>query len=414
MITNESAQLLQRTRFAFLWTRALSVPFWGMIYLLSVILYKNMHITPVQITLIITLKPLSALFAPYWSQLIDQQPSRTISHLVWANILRYAPFLFVPWIESSWIIIVAFGFYMMFYRGVIPTWMEIIKCNLPEFSRERLVGHGSVIDYCGSALLPLVLGVVLDHYPTSWKWLFFFTAALGLISTGFLYSIPILKRNETLPLERRDSWEFFKKKFFKPWKESYTLLQQRPDFASFQMGFMLGGAGLMIIQPSLPIFFIDTLNLSYTKMLLALAVCKGIGFAAATPFWVKYFRKWNIYYLSGIVTFLAALSLFVLLSAQFNVFLLYLAYGIYGIMQAGSDLSWHMSGPYFAKEKDSTLFSETNVLAVGIRGCIIPLIGSLICSLTGASGVMLLGGALCLLATWHLLRYSSSLALNNE
>lgn len=39
----------------------------------------------------------------------------------------------------------------------------------------------------------------------------------------------------------------------------------------------------MIIQPALPMFSVDTLHLSYTKALLALAVFKGIGFAAATP-----------------------------------------------------------------------------------------------------------------------------------
>src|SRR5271167_2586477 len=97
----------------------------GSSHLLSVILYKNMHITPLQITLIITLKPLSALFAPYWSQWIYKRPDRIISNLVWGNVLRYLPFLFVPWIDSGWIIIAAFAFYMMFYRGVIPTWMEL-------------------------------------------------------------------------------------------------------------------------------------------------------------------------------------------------------------------------------------------------------------------------------------------------
>jgi hypothetical protein len=39
-------------------------------------------------------------------------------------------------------------------------------------------------------------------------------------------------------------------------------------------------------------------------------------------------------------------------------------------MQAGSDLSWHISGPVFSKEKESTLFSGTYVLAVGISGMV--------------------------------------------
>jgi hypothetical protein len=121
-----SDQIMQRTRLAFIGSRLLGVPFWGMIYLLSVILYKDMHVSPLQITIIITLKPMSALLAPYWSQVIYQRPDRLISNLVWGNILRYVPFLFIPWINASWIIIAAFGLYMMLYRGVVPAWMETI------------------------------------------------------------------------------------------------------------------------------------------------------------------------------------------------------------------------------------------------------------------------------------------------
>lgn len=406
MTINSPDELLKRTKSAFLWTHVLGIPFWGMIYLLSVILYKNMHITPLQITLIITLKPMSALFAPYWSQVIYKRPDRVLSNLIWANILRYLPFLFVPWITSPWIIIIAFGFYMMFYRGVMPAWMETVKCNLPETSREKLVASGSVIDYCGTAVLPLILGLVLDKYETSWRWLFPFTAGIGLISTIFLYLLPV-KKTYSQPTQNISSLSLFlKSQLVKPWIESWKLIRINPNFSNFQIGFMLGGAGLMILQPALPIFFVDILNLSYTKLLLALAVFKGIGFALATPLWVRLFRRWDIYYFSGIVTSLATLFPFLLLFAKLHVILLYAAYGLYGVMQAGSELSWHMSGPAFAKENDSTIFSGTNVLTVGIRGCIIPPLGALLYTATNSAVVMFTGALLCLLATAHLIRYS--------
>jgi hypothetical protein len=407
MLTS-SDQALGRTRSAFIWTRILGVPFWGMVYLLSMILYKNMQITPLQVTAIIVLKPMSAILAPYWSQLIYKNPGRIIPNLVWANILRYLPFLFIPWINSSWMIIGAFALYMMFYRGVIPAWMEVVKRNVPEVAREKLVAYGSIVDYCATALLPLTLGLVLDSYENAWRWLFFVTASIGLASTVFLCRIPISELSKKIPLDA-NVWEQCKKHLFKPWKESWNLITQRLDFANFQIGFMLGGAGLMIIQPALPMFFLDILKLSYTKILLALAVCKGIGFAAATPFWVKLFRKWNIYLFCGAVTALALVFPFLLLSAQWHVFLVYIAYGLYGVMQAGSELGWHLSGPAFAKEEDSTVFSGTNVLAVGIRGCIIPPIGALLCISTNSTTVMLLGSLLCLLATLHLMKYSRRL-----
>ncbi len=348
----------------------------------------------------IALKPMSALFAPYWSQAIHNRPNRIIPNLIWANIWRYLPFLFVPWIDIPEIIVGIFGLYMALYRGVIPAWMETIKCNIPTLGRERLVSHGSTIDYCGAGLLPFILGMILDEYECSWCWLFPLTALLGLFSTILLYWIPtpsicgyvVPEVNDTMPLRER---------VVKPWIDSWRLIRKNIGFAHFQMGFMLAASGIMVMQPALPIFFVDTLNLSYTKMLFALAACKGIAFAITSPFWVGLFRNINIYHFCGLVTAITAIFPFLLLIAQYHIGFLYAAYLLYGIMQAGSELGWHMSGPVFAQKEESVVFSGTNVLMVGIRGCFAPALGAILYTIVGATGVMLLCSFLCLVATQH-------------
>src|SRR5690349_19344396 len=126
---DQANKTLSLTRSAYLWTRILGTPFWALIYnLLVFILYKNLHINPLQITVLVALKPMSSLFAPYWSQAIHQRPDRIVSNLIWANILRYVPFLFLPWM-NSWLIILSFALFMMLYRATIPGWMELFKRN---------------------------------------------------------------------------------------------------------------------------------------------------------------------------------------------------------------------------------------------------------------------------------------------
>lgn len=402
---HSSEQLLRSTRAAFIWTRIAGTPFWVLISLLTFILYKDMHITPLQITLIVALKPMSSLLAPYWSQTIYQRPNQITSNLVWANIFRYLPFLFLPWINSPWLLIMAFGMYMMLTRGSIPAWIEIFKRNLPAQASERLIAYGTTIDYCGNALLSLLLGFVLDRYEHAWRWLFPLTALVGLAFTWFLWRIPLSLNtsveevSETMPLKEHIS---------RPWKHSWQLIKTHADFASFQIGFMLGGAGLMIMQPALPLYFVDTLNLSYTEMCLALTMCKGVGVVLASSFWTYLFRKMDIYRFSGLVTLCAAISLLLLLITPWSLSWLYVSYLVYGIMQSGSELSWHMSGLVFSGEKESSAFSGINVMTVGIRGCIIPAFGALLLSFTNSLGVMLLGGCLSLFATWHFMRYQRS------
>lgn len=393
----------QVTKSAFFWTRLLSVPFWVLLNLLPIILYKDLSISPWLVTAMVMLKPASALFASYWGMLVQEREDRLVSNVVIANVLRYLPFVFLPWIDSPWLMALAFGNYMVFSRGVIPAWMEIFKKNLEADSRSRVFTYGSMVDYVGSALLPLGFGFILDDYALSWRFLFPITALLGLTATLFILKLPktALKEEvkEIIPL---------KSHLLKPWKEAFNLLKTRKDFAKFQMGFMLGAAALMIMQPIIPIFFVDTLQLSYTEMLMALSVCKAMGYAIGSPFSIKLFERFNIFQFCSMVCVLIALFPFLLMSASLYPWMIYVAYIIYGIMQSGSELSWHMSGPIFSMEKESSPFSTTNVLLVGIRGCIAPPLGALIFVVAGATNALIVGSLFALVAVGEFLKNFNS------
>lgn len=401
----ETQYFFERTRSAFLWTRLLNIPFWAIFNTLVIILYKDLHATPLQITVLVALKPVAALFSPYWSTLINKRPDRLVANLIWANILKFLPFLFFPWIHNNWVFVLSFGFFMIFARGVIPAWMEIIKRNIGGTARERTFAFGSLVDYIGSAILPLGFGWILDDYDQSWRWIFFATAFIGIVSTLFLYRIPI---THSIKAESEPRVQFGWSQIVKPWRESWELLKSRPDFARFQIGFMFGGAGLMIYQTTLPYFYVDVLDLSYTKILLAITVCKAIGYAVSTPAWVRAFDKVNIFTFCSVVTLTAAVFPLLLLSSVSFIGFLYLAYIIFGVMQAGSELGWHMSGPTFAKEEDSSVFSGTNVLTVGIRGCIAPALGTLIYMSTNSIVVMLTASFLCLIACERMRHYAKN------
>lgn len=393
-----------RTRSAFLWTRILNIPFWAIFNMLPIILYKDLHATSFQIAAMIALKPISSLFSPYWSLSVNRRRDRLVSNLTWANILKFFPFLFFPWFENNWLFIFSFAFYMFLNRGVIPAWMEIIKLNIRGESREKVFAFGQVVDYIGSAALPLAFGWLLDGDFKVWRWLFVVNGAIGIISTLFLYRIVVPKMEAQEKLDD-DIPNISVEQTLKPWSESWNLLKERVDFAHFQIGFMLCGSGLMMIQTALPMYFVDNLNLSYTEISLAVIVCKGIGYAVSSPMWVRLFQKFDIFSFCSWVTILAGAFPLVLLLAKYNLIWLYLSYLGYGMMQAGSELSWHMSGPIFAGDKDSSVFSRTNVLTVGIRGCFAPLIAYLIYSATNSVTVLLLSAFLCFLATDRLRQY---------
>lgn len=373
----------------------MSGPFWGIVPLLAFILYKEFEVSALHISVFIAMKPMAGLLSPYWSATLDKRPDRLVPNLVIANLLKFTPFLLFPWISNSWYCISAFGVYMVLKRGVIPAWMEVMKQNLSKDSHTNVFASGSTVDYLSTAVLPLGFGFLLDHYPSSWKWIFFGAALIGMASTYFITKVKIEKSLDILPKPERMTP-------FRPWVQVTKLLKRRPDFASYQWGFMLGGAGLMIIQPALPKFFVDELGLTYTMMATAVIICKSIGFAFTAKIWARYFKKVNVFRFSAVVTTLAAAFPFFIIASKTSLSYLYFAYIGYGVMKAGSDMSWNLSGPKFSGPEDSSIYSQANVLTVGVRGCIFPFLGTFIYNFTGAIPVLLGGAILCILATRHM------------
>lgn len=396
---------LRKTRTAYTLTRILNTPFWALYTLLPFMMCKDLQATPWQIACIVSVKPIVSLFSLYWSSQIRRRRDRLVSNIIWAGILGHLPFLFVPWVTHPWFFIFASAIYMLFYRGVHPAWMELLKINVPEQSRKAVFAYGSAIYHVGGALLALVMGWLLDDYFQAWRWLFPLTALFSLSAIIFQCSLPVKKaslhdRSEDL---REDVSAFsFVEQLQKPWKEAWELMKERPDFARFQIGFMLGGGGLMLWQPALPQFFFDTLHLNYKELTFAMTLCKSMGYAFALPLWTRVMNRIDIFQFSGAVILIAVLFPLGLMAAQWTLVWLYAAYLLYGIMQAGSELSWNLSGLIFAKQEDSSTYTGVNVVTIGLRGCIAPPLGSFLCNFTNATMVLLMGGSFCLFAAWQM------------
>lgn len=390
----------QSTRAAFVWTNILNAPFWAIFNMLPFILYKDLHATPLQITAIITLKPLVSLLSLYWSSYIEKRPDRLVANVIWARLLGHVPFFFFPFIDNTWFFIASFGFYMMLARGTVPAWMEILKQNIPAISRERTFAIATTFGYLGNALLPFVIGPLMDSNFQAWRWIFPAFAAFSMTAVFFKRKIAIQAQLQE-SAQISGSWL---EQFKRPWKSAWELLKLRPDFLRYQLGFMLGGSGFIIIQPALPVFFVDQLNLTYTELAVALTLCKGVGFALISPLWAYGINRLDIFKFNGLVTFLAGAFPLFLVAATGNLMWLYVGYVFYGAMQAGSEMAWNLSGPIFARQEDSSVFSNVNILTVGVRGSFVPALGSLICAWAGSLPVMLLGTGLCLCGALYMIR----------
>lgn len=387
-------------RFCYIMTRALAVPFWGLLALIPFILHQELLAPATYIAIAVALKPSAALLSPYWSSWVHSRRDRLVKNLVWGNLVKYIPFLFFPIFAPAPFCLLALGLFMMLSRGMMPAWMEILKLHMSHDEQKKLCAVGAMIDYIGALILPFVFGWVLDHFDSAWRYLFPLSALMGMSACLLILKMqsPRLKAKKNVLGESTLSM------LKKPWKGSFELLKQRPDFFRFQLGFFLGGAGLMLMHAVIPVYFTDTLGLSYKELLLAISTFKGVGFVLSTPLWVKAFSPRRIFGLCALVILIAALFPLLLIGAVQSHLWLYLAYASYGVMQGGSELCWKMAGSSFAGKGDSAPFSSFSVMAVGVRGLIFPLLGGLLLAYTGQVFlVMMFGMVSCLFASTALI-----------
>ena len=387
---------------ALFWSSTLSEPLFTLYGFIAFILYKDLGASAFQIALMTCFKPIITILSFYWSAGLEKS-GKLKSNVLWAGFLMRAPFLLCPWIDSVWFIIGAAVNYMFFYRAGIPGWMEMIRRNMNEGKRGKWFSWSSALGYAEGVVLALGIGSVLDKDPGLWKLLFFGAAMVGMLVLVIQSRIPIEESGEKERLP-------FKELLVRPWKDSYHLIRTKPNFSRFQWGFMVCGFGIMLIQPALPIFAVDNLEVSYMVMAGGISVAKGLGFALSSPIWARWIEQINVLKLASWVFLSVALFPVLMSFSVWNIGWFYLAFFWYGIGQGGSHLVWNMSGPIFSGREESSRYTGVGLVLAGIRGAIAPPLGCWLAVLFGPVAVLVLGGALCFYSGIRLLqsRYSKS------
>lgn len=399
---NKFDAVLLKTKLAFFLSGIFNEPLVGLLTVLPFILRKEFNVTTLQIALFNAFKPVVSLFSFYWGAALWRNQKNLRFNWIIAWFLARVPFLLFPFIDNSWVFMICVAIFYFFHRGSVPAQMEILKQNVPLGLREHVFSWSSICNFTSGILIGLVMGnwVKEDHH--DWKILFFFSAIVGLLSIFFQRKVPIYQK-QIQPSQQKKNF------LLSPWVDSWNLLLRDKEFAHFQAGFMLGGIGLMLMMPAVVLYAADELSLQHTSMIFSRFICMGIGFVLATPFWKKWMCYSHIYRLTGLICLFFTLTALCWVLASVHLAWFFIAFFFYGVAQSGSHLIWHLSGPLFSGNQDSSLYSTVNILTVGLRGLVVPFVGGLLCHILGFIPVLIIGGLCCLFGALYFFGLKSSI-----
>lgn len=389
-----------RTRWALFGMSLLGEPFMALrSALFPFVLYKDLGASALQLAIYCAIRPVMSLFSFYWSASLSRSQNKLLSNLMGAWVLARLPFVFLLFMQNVWYVLFAEGVFWLFHRAGTPALMEILKRNLDEQPRVRALSLSFVLQFLESIFIGSLFAWMLGYYPGAWKGLCCGCALIAMLGVFWQRRIPLSSASS-----KSSQSILWKERLVGPWRQSFDLLRKHPDFARFQIGFTLGGFGLMLSIPALTMFTSDVLCATHANVTVARSICMAVGITLTTFLWQRAVKKENVFWLLHLVLVGFAFYYFVLLMAQFHFHWYYTAFLIYGVAQAGSHLLWHLSGPLFAHKSNSTPFSTVNVLMVGLRGLIAPMLGGLLGALIGPQNVIMISIGLISFGAWYVSR----------
>jgi len=338
--------------------------------MLDVMLSAHFGASALQISILTTLRPLLAVCAFYWGSMLLFRPELLRFSLVSATALATSFFVFAPCADSIWYFIVAESCFVLFWRAANPSQMEILKLNLDKGARETIFSKALSISHGSGMIIGPLLGLYLKFSPELWKELFAVMAILYGAS-AWIKSYFYVPPPPSAPKIKMS----FKEAIITPWKDSLRLLKNNRLFAKFQLGFFIAGSGLMFAKPSIP-GFLTSMNLSFLEIFSLFTLLEGLGFILTSSLWAKYLQRAGVHATSCLVLTCFSLQPLLLIMPVNGALFVFFAYFFYGCAQAGSRLVWHLSGPLLCGNESSSQYSSVNILAIGVRGAFVPLMGA--------------------------------------
>jgi len=337
-------------------------------------LLQEINASATHIALLTSILPTVSILSFYWGSFVHTLHSGKLlqTSLIISTALAPIIFLISAYFNNPWIYICASGWYTLFLRASHPARMETLKRLFPQDRCNEFFSFLFRVSYGVGMVLAPILGILCDNHLVSLKWLFTIGAIFHLLSSLLYVCIrPATSTQETHQSAKVRSF------LLDPWKRSHQLLRENSLFRQFQIGFFVAGSGLMIAKPAGEILF-SKLHLPYLLIFICRTVLKGSGTLGSSKLWSKHLRQNTVLSISSLVAVGFLLSQTFLIGALSFQYMVFFAYAIYGIAQGGSHLAWHLSGPLLSGEHSSCQFSSVNILAVGVRGAIAPLLGGML------------------------------------
>lgn len=344
----------------------------GTFTLSDVVLRKTFGASAILITLMVMAQPVSQLLAIVWGRLMHGRSKRPFI-LGFGGVGRMM-LLLVAFASTAVSFAVPIVVSIALAVAIIPALNALYQSNYPNSERGRVFGQVLAMTAVTTIASSMAAGWWMDHDPGAYRIIYPLTGIVGLAGIYLYWRIrprataggPSGSRPD---LSASDWFEAVYDALRHPFRGAKTIFTTDPDFLRFEIGYMLYGLGFMMLQPVLPLFLVDEINVQYSEAATARGLIYWGVLALVSPLFGRLLDRWNAIRLSIFgFAFLVAVPL--LLAISHSLAGVYLAFAVFGFAMSPVNIAWTMGPILFAGRRDAATYMGVHVTMVGIRGLI--------------------------------------------
>ena len=389
----------------------------GVMTLNDIVLRKTLGASDAVLTFFVTGQSVGLVFPALWTDFTRGRYLR--SSYLWFGLLGRLALasLFIAARPLPFAVIIVLTTFM--YNALLPAQNMLFQANYAPAERGRAFGAARRLLAAALLIAALGAGLLLQWDSHAYRWYSIAVGLIGFAGCALLYRVRLRRlpgagRGEALavPPSRRappgaleiPSLAWFRPTALRlasslanPFAGSVRTLRSDRAFLSYECYFFLYGMAFMMLQPVLPIFLVEYLDVDYSQAATAKGLIMYGMFILLSPLaGVLSDRAGPVRLAAGAF---ALLSLFPsLLCLTRNVASLYASFAFYGAAMAAVDVAWNMGPIHFAGERDSTVYMGAHTALVAIRALIGGPLGIIVMRLAGTPRATFVGAAILFLA----------------
>lgn len=310
------------------------------------------------------------LFAAWWSGLLDRR-EKSSTFLVFGMLGRLS-LLLVTFAGSagSFTAIIAAATFL--FGAIVPASNALLQRNFTASERGRVIGLGIALQALAAIAVSLLVGRLYDWRPEAYRLVYPAAAVCGFFSCLSLARVRFRSRPGE-PAERQlfgaGLGGALTGALRRPFAGALLLLREDRGFRRYEMGFMAYGLAWMMLQPTIPVFLVEKLQVAYAEVANARGLIYFTMIAVLSHPFGRLLDRIGPIRVSRIAFAILAIFPLILASAR-GVGMAYVAFLVYGCGMAAVQLGWTTGPIHFAGKRDSAGYMGAHVALVGVRAII--------------------------------------------